>query len=75
MVLRKAEVTRTLDATSTRSWLLISLLTAAAISGVMPGATPPKRIGVGLVGEEPVAELAHRATPHRRERTRRRGCR
>ncbi|MCY1268820.1 hypothetical protein D9M68_324610 [compost metagenome] len=38
-VLRKRVTTWHLRATATRSWLRISLLTAAAISGVMPGAT------------------------------------
>ncbi len=39
MVLRKAVVTRQRLATAIRSWLRISLETAAAISGVMPGAS------------------------------------
>lgn len=38
MVLRKRVTTRHLRATAIRSWLRMSLLTAAAISGVMPGA-------------------------------------
>ena len=39
MVLRKALVTRHFRATNTRSCRRISLLTAAAISGVIPGAS------------------------------------
>ena len=39
MVLRNRVTTRHLRATAIKSWLRMSLLTAAAISGVMPGAT------------------------------------
>ena len=39
MVLRKAVTTRHFLATRIKSWLRMILLTAAAISGVMPGAT------------------------------------
>ena len=39
MVLRKAVTTRHFLATRIRSWLRMVLLTAAAISGVMPGAS------------------------------------
>ena len=39
MVLRNAVTTRHLRATAIRSWLRISLQTAAAISGVTPGAS------------------------------------
>ena len=38
IVLRNRVTTRIFDATTIRSWLRISLLTAAAISGVTPGA-------------------------------------
>ncbi len=39
MVLRKAACTWVAAVTAIRSWLRMILLTAAAISGVMPGAT------------------------------------
>lgn len=43
MVLRNRVTTRHLRATAIKSWLRMSLLTAAAISGVMPGATAASR--------------------------------
>ena len=46
IVLRKRVVTRAFFATTTRSWLRISLQTAAAISGVMPGARAASTSGV-----------------------------
>ena len=46
----------------------MSFDTAAAISGVRPGATRRERGGVGLVGEQPVAEIADREMRDRRER-------
>ncbi|MGY4235413.1 hypothetical protein ACVIIW_004360 [Bradyrhizobium sp. USDA 4449] len=46
MVLRKAVVTSHLRAARIRSWLRISFDTAAAISGVMPGASLRKVSGL-----------------------------
>ena len=67
MVLRKRVTTRHLRATRIRSWLRISLLTAAAISGVMPGAHAGKRGFVGRVRQQPVAEVADGEARDRRE--------
>ena len=46
MVLRNAVTTRHLRATSIRSWLRMTLLTAATISGVSPGASAASTSGV-----------------------------
>ena len=60
MVLRNAVTTEHLAAIAIRSCKRHSLLTAAAISGVTPGASA-ERSGVGdLVGQQPVAESADR---------------
>ena len=43
------------------------LLTAATISGVSPGRERGQRVGVGGVGEQPVAEFADGQRRDRRE--------
>ena len=68
IVLRKRVTTRHLRATRIRSWLRISLQTAAAISGVMPGAHRGERGFVGGIRQQPVAELADGQVRDRRER-------
>ncbi len=45
-VLRKRVTTRRLRATAMRSWLRMSLLTAATISGVRPAVTPARASAV-----------------------------
>ena len=59
-VVRKRVTTRILRATAIRSWMRMSLETAAAISGVRPGASAARRFGGGVVGEQPVAEVRRR---------------
>ena len=49
---------RTSCATRIRSWLRISLETAAAISGVMPRASASSTAGRRGIGQQPVAEVA-----------------
>ena len=46
----------------------MSLQTAAAISGVRPGASAARRFGGGVVGEQPVAEFADGEMSDRRRR-------
>ena len=65
---RNAVTTEHLLATRTRSWLPISLLTAATISGVNPQATAARSSPGGLVGEQPVAQFADRHRSQRGER-------
>ena len=48
IVLRKRVTTRTLLAARIRSWLRISLLVAATISGVRPGANAARACGVAF---------------------------
>ena len=66
-VVRNRVTTRIFAAAAIRSCTRISLLTAAAISGVRPEASAASRSGCRLVGEQPVAQLADRERAHRRK--------
>jgi hypothetical protein len=66
-VLRKRVTTFTLRATAIRSWLRISLLTAATISGVRPGASAASTGVVGGVAQQPITEATDGEVGHRRE--------
>ena len=66
-VVRKRVTTRIFLAAAIRSCTRISLLTAAAISGVRPGASEAMPLRRRVVAQQPVAQLAHRQRPHRRE--------
>ncbi len=67
IVERKRVATRTLRATAIRSWLRISLLTAATISGVRPGASAASAARVGGVGQQPFAQFADTQRGHRQQ--------
>ncbi len=69
IVLRQRVTMRILLAASTRSLLLISLATAAAISGVSPGRTAARSLAGRGVVEEPLAELADGQAAERGEGT------
>ena len=66
-VLRNAVVTRQRLATLIRSWLRISLETAAAISGVMRRGERGQPFRRRVVGQQPVAEAADGQVGDRRE--------
>ncbi len=68
IVERNAVTFEHLLATRTRSWLPMTLLTAATISGVRPHATAHEIVGRGVVGQQPLTELADGHRAHRRER-------
>ena len=59
-VLRNRVTTRHLLAARMRSWLRMSLLTAATISGVNPGAKRAEHFACRLVAQQPIAKLADR---------------
>ena len=70
--LRKRVTTRIVAATAIRSCTRISFETAAAISGVMPGASAREHVAGRVRTQQPVAELADgqvrdeaRTRPHR----------
>ena len=65
--MRKRVTTRIFAATEIRSCRRISFETAAAISGVRPGASAAS-VRPSPVAEQPVAKLAHREMRDRRER-------
>ena len=65
---RKAVTFEHFEATSTRSWFAMILLTAATISGVSPHATAARSVGRRVVRQQPVAQLADGHRADRRER-------
>ena len=69
-MLRNRVTTRHLLATRMRSWFRMSLLTAATISGVSPGASCAEHLARRFVAQQPVAKLADGQVGNRRERGR-----
>ena len=65
-VLRNRVMTRIFDATVIRSCTRISFDTAAAISGMSPGASAPE-LAPRPRRQQPVAKFAHRQVRNRRE--------
>ena len=75
MVLRKRVTTEHFAAITIRSCKRLILLTAAAISGVTPGASAASAGVVASSDKQPVAEAADGQMRDRREGRAGRGCR
>ena len=67
-MVRKRVTTRIFAATEIRSCNRMIFETAAAISGVKPGASAAKAVGAGIVRKQPVAKFADGQMRDRRER-------